>query len=77
LKLRIDLAWSAAHAVVAGQLRAMNSFQEKISTALCVSPLIGQAASGSVAWAGVILVGQAEAAQPVPPKQACRGVGTG
>ena len=39
----------------------------EMSTALCDWPSNGQAASGSVAWAVVMLVGQAEAAQPVPP----------
>src|SRR3989304_2623349 len=60
LTLRIDWVVLAVHADVAGQLRAMNSFHEKMSTALCDSPSNGQASSGSVAWAAVMLAGQDE-----------------
>ena len=57
----------------AGQLNAMNSFQEKMSTALWLSPSNGQASSGTVACDAVIELGQVEAAQPVPPLQALIG----
>src|ERR1700685_3539730 len=71
--LRIDFVVSAMQVGVAGQLKAMNSFQEKMSTALWLSPSNGQASSGTVACAEVIEVGQVEAAQPVPPLHALMG----
>src|SRR5580658_9403262 len=71
--LRIDFLVSGMQVCKAGQLKAMNSFQEKMSTALWLSPSNGQASSGTVACAEVIELGQVEAAQPVPPLQALIG----
>ena len=71
--LRIVLVVSGMQVGVAGQLKAMNSFQEKMSTAGWFSPCAGQASTGAIACAAVMAAGQVEPAQPVPPWHAAMG----
>jgi hypothetical protein len=56
----------AAQLALAGQLKAMNSFQEKTSTPPCDSPCAGQAAAGTVEEAAVMDCWQVEPAHPPP-----------
>src|SRR6185437_3122535 len=64
LMSRIDFVVSGSQACVAGQFKAMNSFQEKMSTPFWLSPpCAGQACSGTVACAAVMEDRHVEPAQ--------------